>query len=216
MELKQKIIISLVTSLFSLVYGILNYYGLVRYFNIRVRSVDTYIKKYKKVNKLVKNKVIINMTTTPSKMKKLKPVINSLLDQSVKVDLITVTVPQTKEKLPHGMDKVVFLTKTKVDYGKLNILIPPLLTQGDKDTVIITVKDDVLYGYDYIEILLEEYKKHGGKYIIYSDAQDILNGAIFGVGFFDNNFLKNPPKNIKKWIKETNKYKYINYKENYK
>jgi len=90
MELKQKIIISLVTSLFSLVYGILNYYGFVRYLTVYARSVDTYIKKYKKVGKSqknIKNKIIINMTVSKGKMNKLKPVINSLLDQSVRVDL---------------------------------------------------------------------------------------------------------------------------------
>jgi len=124
-----------------------------------------------------------------------------------------------KEKLPKEFDKAVYLTKTGVDYGELNALIPVLLREGDKDTVIITAKEDTLYGYDYIENLLDEYNKNGGEYMIYSDDENMLNGALFKVGFFDDKIIKNPPKgvkNINKWLKTNLKTKKIKYNENYK
>ena len=93
MEKKTIIIISLISAIFSLIYILLNYFGVIRYFGLYFSPVEKYIKKYKNLDKIGEHKIIISLTETPEQIKKITPTIKSLLDQTVKVDLISIVIP---------------------------------------------------------------------------------------------------------------------------
>ena len=185
-----------------------------------VFSPDTYIKKYNKLDSGDKDKVIISITTKQSPIK-LKPVINSLLDQTVKVDLITLTVPYgTKYDLPEELKGGVLLYRTGKDYGDATCLIPTIMREGERNTKIFTVGDDIVYGKDFIETLLNVSKKFPDKvvYMENGNGLDVTKGAIFKPSFFDSTFVDMPEGvSCTKWI---NKYvknkKGVKYNENYK
>ena len=158
MGTKAYVTISLITSIISLIYTILSYYGITRYLKILLSSPKKYIKKYGKLDIGDKDRVIISMSTSSSKI---RPVINSLLDQTVKVDLIAINVPYGKKyKLPKDLEDAVALYRTSKPYGSSTCLIPAVMREGEKTTKIITVGDNVIYGKDFIEVLLKESKKH--------------------------------------------------------
>lgn len=211
---------SLIFSIVSLVYTICVYFGLTRYIEMCVYSPDTYIKKYNKLDSGDKDRVIISITTNKPIIK-LKPVINSLLDQTVKVSLITITVPYgDKYDLPDELKDSVLLYRTGKNYGDATCLIPVIMREGEKNTKIITVGDDTVYGKDFIESLLNESKEFPDKVIYMEDGTglDVKNGAVFKPSFFDSTFVDMPvDMPCKTWV---NKYvkdkKGIKYNENFK
>lgn len=226
MQKKTIIILSLLSAVFSLIYILFSYYGYMRYFGMYVFSTESYSKNYSKLDKMVDDKkVIISMTTTPSRIKKIGPVIRSLLDQTVRVDSISIVIPYGKDyTIEKDLEKVVSVYRTGKDYGELNCLIPTVMREGESDTLIITVGDDTIYSKDFIEKLLETNQSNTDSIIFNSkDEQvDTKKGSVFKTDIFDEGFL-DPPEGVdsNKWINDyiaKNKLKTmrIEAKENYR
>jgi hypothetical protein len=89
--------------------------------------------------------------------------INSLLDQTVQVDEIALTVPYGT-KVPKYI-KGVAQVYNSLDYKGCENLIPVLMREGEKDTKIIIVEDDMVYGKDFIENIVDMSEKYTGKAI---------------------------------------------------
>ena len=122
MEKKTIIVISLVSAIFSLIYVLLTYFGLTRYVGLYMFSTEGYSKKYKNLDKLGKYKTIISMTATPKQMEKLTHTIKSLLDQTVRVDLISIVVPYGNNyRLPDELKSSVVVIRCDKDQGMMNI-----------------------------------------------------------------------------------------------
>ena len=80
--------------------------------NLYIYNPKSYIKKYFDLEKACNKKVVINLSI--SNPDKLKPVINSLLDQTVRVDEISIN---TDKKLPDyikDLNKVVRIYQTNL------------------------------------------------------------------------------------------------------
>lgn len=140
-----------------------------RYSSIDKRDVVEMAHTYHRKPKASKERVVITMTTIPSRVEYLAPTIASLLDQSVKVDEIALNVPWETRKghkyhLPDWLNKVSVLKIHRVerDLGPGTKILPTLKREG-KDTLIIAVDDDNIYGSTMVEKLVKEYHKHGGK-----------------------------------------------------
>jgi hypothetical protein len=223
MQKKTMIIISLISAVLSLIYVILNYFGLIRYISLYLFPVEGYSKNYKNLDKISDYRTVISLTTTPEQMKNLTPTIKSLLDQTVKVNLISVIVPYgNKYKLPSKLKDSVSIFRCGTDNGSLNCLLPAILREGESTTRIITLGAGKIYGKDFIEILLNSSDKNPNT-IIYENNKDyinLMNGVVFCTSFFDEKIL-DVPNNIEpnEWV---NKYfksfpkEKINYSENYK
>jgi hypothetical protein len=107
------------------------------------------------------SKIIISLTTVPSRIQWLKPTLISLLKQ--KPDVIELNLAKTplKEdvawKIPAWLNdlnavKIFWLDK---DYGPASKFIPTIERYQDKDCYIIVVDDDMLYSDDFLEKLLQ-------------------------------------------------------------
>ena len=223
MEKRTIVIISLVSAIFSLIYVLLNYFGFVRYTGLYIFPVEGYAKNYKNLDKIGKHRTVISITTTPEQMKKLTPVIKSLLDQTVRVDLISISVPYgDKYKLPSKLENSVSIFRCGQDKGDLNCILPVIMREGESTTRIITLGVDKIYGKDFIETLLEASEKNPDK-IIYennTDYIDLTKGVVFSTSFFDEKALDapkgaDPNKWINTYFKSFPKEK-IQYGENYK
>lgn len=220
MERKTIILISLIAAIISMIYVILDYFGIIRYIKLYLYSPEQYIKDYKKLDKIYKDKVVISLTTTPDNMKKLKPVINSLLDQTVQVDLISLCIPEGNDeyKLPSELKDAVAIFRCGNDQ-ELNPLISTIMREGESTTSIIVLGDDYVYGKDFVETLIEESNKNPNDIICVGNSINLKKGALFKTDFFKEDFLEKnnqtPDEFVNDYFKN-HKQIHINYYENYK
>lgn len=207
--------IFLILTIVPLIITILYYFGIFRYFQLHSKSSEKYIKNYKNLNKASDNKVIISFTTTLSRISKIRPMINSILDQTVKVDGIYLNIPEKNEKykIPKDFNNILNIFVTKKDYGEKNNFIPTMLREDNSDTIIILLVDDYIYGKDFIQSIIEENKNNDNP-IVSKKAILLKPKFIDADKFFDRDkgILKD------KWIEEifTTDKKKMKYNENYK
>ena len=217
---KEWIIFSIIWSFLSLIFSFLLYFGIIRYMNLYIYNPKSYIKKYFDLEKACNKKVVINLSI--SNPDKLKPVINSLLDQTVRVDEISIN---TDKKLPDyikDLNKVVRIYQT-------NLCIKPcIMRENDNDTIIFFINDDKIYGKDFIQDSIDQYRSKtqsnseglNSDILKISDNGEIItNTNIFNTDLLDK--CNEDDFNIKEYIKDNEpkseyKYKSIKYSENYK
>jgi hypothetical protein len=161
-------------------------------------------------------KTIIAINTTLQRIEKIRPMLNSILDQTIRVNNIILIIPQddidSGYTIPSDIKKIATLFPKGKDYGTRfsNSIIPMLLTQKECDTTIITLLDNIIYGKDYLETILIEGEKYKKTVIYDKNHTSILfkpeyyDSSIFNVKsqYTDDCFLENA--------------KILDYSENYK
>ena len=178
----------------------------------------SYIRNYSKLDKAdSKNRVVVSLMVFPDRLDKIKPIISSLLDQTVKIDEISINLPyKDMKKVPAYLKDIVKIYGHSVDYKDVSALIPVLLRERDKNTKIIILKDDKIYGKDFIETLVEESNKNPFKPIVVN--KNFTNGILIKSNFFDTSVCNYDDKSDystwlnKKLLKNT---KNLKYNENY-
>lgn len=178
MNKRTIIILAIIFSVISLIYIIINYYGFDRYVAMYIHPSEKYIKSYSKLPKGSDSKIIVSFTTTPEKIKGILPMINSLLDQTVKVNQIALVIPYTyngqKYDIPEYLKKIVNIFPVAKDYGDGTNLVPILLREKDPSAIIIGIKDNQIYGKDFIESLVENSEKNCNSVIVDENNRAIL------------------------------------------
>jgi hypothetical protein len=218
MNKRTIIIITIITTILSLVFTLFSYFEITRYISLHCQPVEPFIKNYSKLPKASKNRVIISFSTTPDKVEKLKPMINSILDQTVKVDMITIIIPLEykgkKYNLPKYIQDVAVVLPSGKDYGKGTKLIPLLLKEKESDTIIIAIDDDRVYGKDFIETMVEEANKNPNTVLIDKKNVAILTRPeCFGCDVIDRT---KKDFDIEWFLNKAHKTKVVDYNQNYK
>ncbi len=157
MSKKSFIIFTLVLStIFTVVMIIISYYGIDRYVKLQYYNSSTYIKEYSSLEKADPNgRVVVSLTSTPKQVSKIEPTLLSILDQTVKVDQISLNVTNECD-IPKHYNDICNVFGFCKDYGNGTKYIPTLLREGDKNTKIICLDDSYIYGGDLIETLVNE------------------------------------------------------------
>ncbi len=217
MEKRKLIVITIISTIISLVIILLTYFGIIRYVTLKYQtSSDSYIEKYSKLNKhKIKGKVIISTATTPERINKIRPMINSILDQTLKVDEIALILQEDKKyNIPPYIKNIVKIYPSGKDYGKGTKIIPILFTEKECDTTIIALDDNVIYGKDFIQILLEERDKNPNTVLIDKNKTSLLlKPENYGCEILK----RDRDKYDEKWfLDNTKNTRVINYNENYK
>ncbi len=107
-------------------------------------------------------KYIVSFTTSPTRIHKCQPMLESLLNQSRKPDLIVLNIPhkfaRTGETydIPNNVSNSVYINRTEKDYGPGTKIIPTITLLIEKkykfnDTRIIYLDDDIIYPLNMIE-----------------------------------------------------------------
>jgi hypothetical protein len=175
------------------------------------------IEKYSKLPKASEQRVIISFTSTPDKVKKLKPFINSILDQTVKVDLIAfVTTPESnneKYDIPKYIKDIAILIPSGRKYGKGTKIISMLLREKECDTIIIALDENRIYGQDFIYTIVEQSNKHPKSILI--DKQGSV--MLLKTDHFDCDIInRENEKSDNDWfLSKCKNSKIIEYTENY-
>ena len=124
-------------------------------------------------------RVVVSLSTIPSRVSHLAKVLNSLLDQTYPIDQIYLNIPywSTRENCPYP--DLTSSSRIKIirceDYGPITKLIPVLQVEKNPETIIITVDDDVQYNNKQVEKLVYWAQK-------YPDSAIGSGGVIAGSG----------------------------------
>ena len=216
MNKSKVIIITIISTVLSIIFILGSYYGFDRYIYLHMKSPEYFINKYSHLPKAnLKNRTVISFSTTPEKINKIKPMINSILDQTVKVDAIYIVLVNDKHyNIPKYINQVATTVLAGKDYGGGTKIIPILLKEKECDTTIIAMNDNVVYGQDFVFTMIEELKKNPGVVLMDKKGDVMLvKPEYFGCDvinrqkeYFDNNWFLDKSKNNK----------IIEYNENYK
>ncbi|PKQ46727.1 hypothetical protein [Confluentibacter flavum] len=118
--------------------------------------------------------VIISFTTIPSRIGKIKPMIESICNQTLKPDSIILWLPKVYKRIqretiiPDFIKNAPIKIKLCDDVGPFTKLYYSLKQEWDnKETLIVTVDDDVYYPPKFLKTLLKYAKKYPDKAIGY-------------------------------------------------
>ncbi|MBR5304978.1 MAG: DUF4422 domain-containing protein [Candidatus Gastranaerophilales bacterium] len=121
---------------------------------------------YSEVTK--KAEIIVSLTTFPARVNVVHLTINSILQQTLKPDKITLVLsklefPNLEKDLPGTLLKLVNEKQISIDWVNNNTkpykkLIPTL--EKNKEAIIITVDDDVIYDINLVKKLYETYQEN--------------------------------------------------------
>jgi hypothetical protein len=213
MNRKTGIILSLLSAALSLIYVIFSYYGIVRYLGLYIWPTEGYARDYKKLDSVSENRVVIAIAEDASLLKSIGPTVRSLLDQTVRVDAITMVIPAGESyTVPEDLKGVVSILKCGVDRGcVMNSIIPTLSREPDAGTKVIIIQGGVIYGKTYIEDVLEYSKTLKGE----SRHINAGSGFLIEVDDIDPIALEAKCDEVEwkeKYVKSTN---VLNYTENW-
>ena len=185
---------------------------------LHVKDTNVYLENYKNLDKADKEKkVIISLSVDPNKIDKIKPMINSILDQTVRVNQIVLNLPNDKDyKIPKDYENIFTIFRCGKDYGECNKFIPTLLREENSDTIILLLDEKYVFGQDYIETMIEEYKKDNCS--IVSKGGILIIPEFFDMDIYDRDnkclndgWIKDCVKTQKKNINNNDTYKIFNF-----
>lgn len=218
MNKRTIIILTIISSVISIGYILLEYFGIKRYLLLRFsNNSDKLIENYHKLQEHKhKNKVIISLYIDENDLDKIRPTINSILDQTIKVNQIILIMKNLNNKepiLPEYLTKIVNVLPIGKDYGKGNNIVPLLFKEKECSTTIIGIDKNVIYGKDFLEIILDENENNPNSIILDHNK----NAILLKPKHYGCEILKRDTENynIEWFINNTNNHKIINYNENY-
>ena len=129
--------------------------------------------------------ILVSLTTSPSRLLKLKKVINSIKKQTLLPSKIILNLPdkfgRTNEEylIPEWIenDNFIYINRCSEDYGPITKIFPTLFLSNNPETMIISIDDDI----EYSNKLVEEFVKHSLCYdVVFSTSNFnfIKNGII--------------------------------------
>jgi len=113
-------------------------------------------------------RVVVSLSTLPSRIKNLDKVIESIFKNKIKPDLIYINIPKysKREKKEYNVpENLKNIERVKIniidkDYGPITKLYPTLLKEIEPDTIIICIDDDKIYDKNLIKHLLSVSKRY--------------------------------------------------------
>ena len=189
----SKIVLLIGFTLLSLVYAVLDYLQCVRYCETYIYPMDSYLKNYKNITKLKDTpKIVITINTTADRIGKIEPTLKSLLDQTIRVDQIDVNVPEgDADKIDSKFSKIVSIYELGKDYGECKCIVPTLMREGESDTIVIYLKDDVVYGKSFLYNLVKKSKENPDKAIFYDNDTILVKPKFFDADSYSKKYDKN-------------------------
>ena len=215
--MKKKTIINLtfISVIFTTIYILVSYFGIVRYLLLHKYNCKDYTEQF---NKLEQPEDTINIVLYTDKPNKITPTINSLLDQTIKVNQIKVILPyKNNTNIQKDIKNTVWIQNVKKDRAELNAIVPALLQTENDNDILIIVKDDMIYGKDFVEDMIDAHKKHTDT-IIYARQNKPNSGILIKPNFFKNDFVNTKNSTLRNFIEKYKivKTESINYFEIYK
>ena len=192
---KSSIVISIVLTILGLIYMYLDYhYDIVRRTSLSWYNIEDYVRSYSEKNREDrKDKVIVCFSSNKNKIPR-KEFINSLLDQSYKIDELVIIIPYRDiGSIPESMKKVLSIHGYSKDYGNASTIICSVLREPEANTKIIIVEPNFIYGKDFVYSMVHASDQNPDRIIYGKDVGDEIkdeNSLKYGIlvkpKFFDD------------------------------
>ncbi|EBA03194.1 hypothetical protein RB2150_17619 [Rhodobacterales bacterium HTCC2150] len=123
----------------------------------------------------MKNKIVVCLTTIPSRVKYLERTLKSIQNQSLKPSSIELNIPHKYRRSDIGQIELASIPEAFdiyrcEDFGPATKLIPTLERYRSSDTLIIYCDDDRIYHKDWIKRLISTHQANPGCCIFESGA----------------------------------------------
>jgi len=155
MKVETKRTLLFVTTILSVLILFLGYYEIFRYISMYFYNPSYYLNKYSDLE-MVNNSVII-INSKESNTDKLEKTLKSILDQTLKTNEVVIYVGKGDhaEKLEKYKDYGIKVKEKEKSLFTENIDVYDSVKKYESTTYIIRLQDDVIYGKDYVGIMLE-------------------------------------------------------------
>ena len=143
--------------------------------------------------------IIVSMTSWAKRIYNCKPVIESLIDQSIKPNYIELNLsldefPNKENDLPKELidlinnNSIIEINWVEGNDGVFKKIIPTLKKFYGKTYYLLSVDDDWLYRSDYIEMMIRFIKQYNADTFCLANARVIGNRQIYKSDCFKSNF----------------------------
>lgn len=108
-------------------------------------------------------RVVASLTTIPSRIENIEKTLNSIINQSYKLDAIYLNIPYTCQKedseynIPSRLGDNCHIMRCQ-DYGPITKIVGALISEKDPDTIIITFDDDKIYPEELVKKMLYKHQ----------------------------------------------------------
>lgn len=200
--------VSIFLSLVTIILLVLSYFEIIRYILLHCKQTKTLAENYSVKKKYSTDRKVVVVIYTDNLLKQnLKPTINSILDQSIRVDYIYIFTPKSihNKNIPKYIEYTSIIIPSETDYNYGNSIIPSILKEKSSDVTIIPIENKI-YSANYIELLLEESDKSPDSQLF--DDKDTL--LLFKPdNFYDSVYYHNKKDYTKKWFVDKSKSKKV-------
>ena len=155
---KSTILIFLIIStIISVIFILLNYFGINRLLMLHIYGSKSYRENYSKLPKVSDEKQVkIFVSANKNTINRMEPTITSILDQTNRVDKIYLVLSDKNLTVPDFVSKVCNIVHSICDGESINCVVSK---QKDSDVELIMIRPDVVYGKDFVEKIVEEGEK---------------------------------------------------------
>lgn len=147
-----------------------------------------------------KNKIIVSLTSWPKRIFNVATVINSLLNQEIKPDLIELNLsilefPNKKKNLPNELDLLIKKNKNveinwvQKNTGVFKKIIPTIQKFYGMKYYLLSVDDDWIYTKRYIETMIYFIEKYNSDSFCLGKSKVIGNRMIYKSTAFEYDFI---------------------------
>jgi hypothetical protein len=110
--------------------------------------------------------IVISLTTSPIRIKYINQIINNMFSQTVQPNKIVLNIPyvfnRTSEEynIPDFLNHPHIIINRCQDLGPITKILPTFNLKFPANTIIISIDDDISYGDNMIETILNYHKKY--------------------------------------------------------
>ena len=148
----------------------------------------------------MKKKIIVSLTSWPKRIFNVATVINSLLKQEIKPDLIELNLcivefPNKEKNLPNDLNLLLKTNKNiEINWvlkntGVFKKIIPTIKKFYGMNYYLLSVDDDWIYDKEYIKTMLYYIKKYKSDSFCLGKSKVIGNRMIYESNSFDYDFI---------------------------
>lgn len=188
MSKKSRILFIVIFTILSLVIIIGMYYGIDRYLLLRMSSnnkAQNLINNYSKLTPSSDDRTVVTFASTDDH--NILPTVMSLLDQTVRVNQIALNSCLKKQPSDTCLQAInVFRVSPKLE--QFRGIVPTLEREKSAQTNIIWLRDDYIYGKDFIETLIDTLKKPT-QAVIAKDSKGNIIGILLKPDALDTSIL---------------------------
>jgi len=113
-------------------------------------------------NDVSEERIVVSLTTSPKRIRKMKPLIDCLMQQTIKPDCIYLNLPLVFKRDKTEFQEIpLFITENSLihinwceDIGPATKVIPTAQLELNPETIIISIDDDIYYPPTFIETFL--------------------------------------------------------------